>query len=151
MIIKPSLLDTFWAIHHTVGTHYKTVEDIRREHVAKGYSDVGYHRIKFPDGVTREGRPMHTMGAHALGLNDRSRGYCVVGNFDIEVPSEALIRAIVQDLTILCRATRTAPENIIGHCDVARMLKRPAVATACPGKHLYARLPDIRREVAKRI
>lgn len=56
-----------------------TVEDIRRWHIARGFSDVGYHYIIYLDGSVHNGRPIERVGAHCTGQNKDSIGICYVG------------------------------------------------------------------------
>ena len=55
------------------------VEEIRRWHLAKGWSDIGYHGVIAIDGGFSQGRPDDRIGAHVEGHNDGSLGVCLVG------------------------------------------------------------------------
>jgi len=65
------------------GQHF-TVEDIRNWHVARGWSDIGYHRVVYLDGTVRAGRDMERTGAHVKGRNTGTLGYCYIGGVDID-------------------------------------------------------------------
>lgn len=56
-----------------------TVEQIRQMHLARGFSDVGYHFIIGRDGKVHAGRPEAIAGAHCTGHNTRSIGVSLVG------------------------------------------------------------------------
>ena len=56
-----------------------TVEDIRRWHKEKGWSDIGYHYVVYLDGSVHEGRSVDIIGAHCEGHNAHSIGVCYVG------------------------------------------------------------------------
>ena len=56
-----------------------TVEQIRQMHLARGFSDVGYHFIIGRDGKIHAGRPVAIAGAHCTGHNTRSIGVSLVG------------------------------------------------------------------------
>lgn len=56
-----------------------TVDDIRRWHRDRGFSDVGYHWIIYRDGSTVGGRDESIIGAHCLGHNTHSIGICYIG------------------------------------------------------------------------
>jgi len=58
------------------------LEDIRRWHLARGFSDIGYHFIVHQDGLVNYGRPLLRVGAHCKGLNKHSIGICYVGGLD---------------------------------------------------------------------
>lgn len=56
-----------------------TVDDIRRWHTSKGWSDIGYHYVIYLDGSIHEGRPVTRAGAHVRGFNKNSIGITYVG------------------------------------------------------------------------
>ena len=55
------------------------VEEIRKWHIDRGWSDVGYHFVICRDGGVEQGRPIERAGAHAKGWNKDSVGICLVG------------------------------------------------------------------------
>ena len=62
-----------------------TLEDIRRWHVNRGWSDIGYHYVIEGDGMVRKGRPIEEVGAHCYGHNKDSIGVCLCGgDLDLE-------------------------------------------------------------------
>ena len=58
------------------------VSDIRRWHLANGWTDVGYHYIIKLNGEIQEGRPLDKAGAHTSGWNKDSIGICYIGGCD---------------------------------------------------------------------
>ena len=58
------------------------VEDIRRWHLRRGFSDIGYHYLIHIDGTIEPGRPIEKRGAHTAGFNKGSIGICYVGGMD---------------------------------------------------------------------
>lgn len=56
-----------------------TVDQIRKMHLASGYSDIGYHFIIYRDGSVHAGRSEAVSGAHTEGHNTRSIGVSYVG------------------------------------------------------------------------
>lgn len=56
-----------------------TVEEIRSWHLARGFSDIGYHYVIYLDGSIHEGRDVNIAGAHCAGHNTHSIGICYVG------------------------------------------------------------------------
>lgn len=123
------------------------VPTVRSWHKAKGWSDIGYHKVICPSGAIKQGRADSVIGAHAFGLNAHSLGILCVGDFSTEQPPAALRRALVQALGILCKRYSVPPSRVIGHRDVAGIIGDPSAASACPGNGLHALLPAIRREV----
>ena len=55
------------------------VETIREWHLARGWSDIGYHYVIRRDGPVEEGRQRDLQGAHTKGQNYRSVGVCLIG------------------------------------------------------------------------
>ena len=53
--------------------------DIKKWHLDKGWSDIGYHYVIRRNGAIEEGRPVHIQGAHVKGHNASSIGVCIVG------------------------------------------------------------------------
>lgn len=56
-----------------------TVEQIRRIHIERGFSDIGYHYVIYRDGSIHAGRPEAISGAHCTGHNSISIGVCYIG------------------------------------------------------------------------
>jgi len=59
-----------------------TVETITDWHLARGWSDIGYHFVIHLNGEIKEGRPLHRAGAHTKGHNKGSIGICYIGGVD---------------------------------------------------------------------
>jgi N-acetylmuramoyl-L-alanine amidase len=55
------------------------VEEIRRWHLKRGWSDIGYAYIIRRNGIVERGRPLSVVGAHTKGHNTDSIGVCLVG------------------------------------------------------------------------
>ena len=56
-----------------------TVADIKRWHLARGFSDIGYHYVIYRDGSIHTGRDESIIGAHCTGHNTNSIGVCYIG------------------------------------------------------------------------
>ncbi len=54
-------------------------EQIKASHLARGFSDIGYHYVIGLDGEVRAGRSESIAGAHCTGHNTCSIGVCYVG------------------------------------------------------------------------
>lgn len=108
----------------------RTVEQIRQQHKAQGWSDIGYHILVTLDGQAHLGRDMDISGAHADGHNSHSIGVCYVGGVenrpgvaykDLKAKDtrtdaqKATLMALLMDLRKLYPKAR-----IIGHRDVSR-------------------------------
>ena len=55
------------------------VREIRQWHLARGFSDIGYHYVIRRNGRIEKGRPDDVIGAHVQGHNADSVGICLVG------------------------------------------------------------------------
>ena len=58
------------------------VAEIRRWHLARGWSDVGYHAVIRKDGRLEPGRSWWLNGAHVKGHNKGTIAVCMVGGLD---------------------------------------------------------------------
>lgn len=104
-----------------------TAADIRRYHLSRGFSDIGYHYLVRLNGDIEAGRPESLVGAHAKGHNAGSIGVAYIGGLDRNGnPCDTRTAAQREALrTLLTRLRRRYPAaKIIGHRDVA--------AKACP-------------------
>jgi N-acetyl-anhydromuramyl-L-alanine amidase AmpD len=128
-------------VHHTAGPTNATVEQIRRGHRARGFSDIGYHAVIYGDGSLHRGRPEERVGSHARGANRGSLGVSVCGNFQNAEPAQSQLSRLVYVLAYWCQKYGVATDNIKGHRNVG------TTATVCPGNNLYKHLPAIRRAV----
>jgi hypothetical protein len=88
-------------IHHSLTKDSGTVSwgAIRTYHtIDLGYDDIGYHagcELVVNKGHSwyeiLMGRDWNTPGAHTRGYNDRSLGFCFVGNFDECIPVDEIL------------------------------------------------------------
>jgi len=123
-------------VHSTATPEGKdyTVNDIRKMHKAKGYSDIGYHYVIYRDGTLHEGRNVNISGAHARGFNATSIGIVYVGGTSATEkdkngnPKAKDTRTAEQKATLLRLLKdlrKMYPQaQIVGHRDLN--------ATACP-------------------
>lgn len=61
-----------------------TMADLRKAHRTRGFRDVGYHYVVFPDGRIEQGRQERLIGAHCQGQNYHSIGVAYVGGLDAQ-------------------------------------------------------------------
>ena len=126
-------------IHHT-GNPWDddlSAAEIDASHKAQGWTCIGYHYVIRKDGTVEEGRPHWTVGAHAYGENSHTIGIHVCGNFEIGEPTAAQIESLAMLLANLCTdyGLSIDRDTIVGH--------RELMATACPGRNLYAQMDTI--------
>ncbi|XP_061044565.1 N-acetylmuramoyl-L-alanine amidase isoform X2 [Eubalaena glacialis] len=97
----------------------------------RGWDDIGYSFVVGSDGYVYEGRGWHWVGAHTLGHNSRGFGVALIGNYTAELPAEAALRAVRDELPrCAVRAGVLRPGYaLLGH--------RQLVRTDCPGDALF--------------
>lgn len=105
--------------------------DIRRWHLAQGWSDIGYHYVIKRDGTVQKGRAESAVGAHVANHNAFSIGICMVGGVsqtDFTKPEDNFLpeqwESLKDLITVLIRKYPKA--LVLGHRDF------PNVAKACP-------------------
>lgn len=59
-----------------------SLDTVRRWHLERGWSDIGYHYLILLDGTIERGRPEEKQGAHVRGHNRDSIGVSYVGGVD---------------------------------------------------------------------
>lgn len=80
-----------------------SVSEIRRWHLARGFSDIGYHYVIYRDGSTHKGREESKAGAHCKGHNSHSIGVCYIGGVekDGKTPKDTRTDAQRKSLLVL--------------------------------------------------
>jgi len=163
-------------LHHTADTNNYTAEQVpamlraiyRYHSVSLGWGDIGYNVIVDKYGRLWEGRygglQSTVIGAHAGGFNTGTFGVSMLGNYDTQAVYPSMVTSIAAIIawkfslygvnpygttTLTSGGTGTARyaagvkvtlPTIFAHRDVGK--------TACPGRYGYARLPEIRQQVA---
>ena len=117
------------------------VSTLRASHKARGFADIGYHFYITRDGETHPCRPVHQIGAHATGWNDKSIGICYEGGLD-ENGCIADTRTYAQKCALLdlLRQLKTdyPKAKILGYYQLSENIRK-----ACPcfdAKREYAQL-----------
>ena len=152
-------------VHHTVNANNYSRDDvpgmlrsIYAYHTqSQGWSDIGYNFLVDKFGRIWEGRyggvARPVIGAHTLGYNDDSFAMSAIGNFETAHPSEAMLRAygalFAWKLGLAGIDPMDRSQNVSGDTFQAINGHRDAGSTACPGQHLYDKLPAIRRYAAE--
>jgi N-acetylmuramoyl-L-alanine amidase len=96
--IKQDNFPEWLIIHHTGGengvdTSNQTAKIVEDYHLSLGWEGIGYHFFIPKDGSLWYGRPETYHGAHTKeqGMNSKSIGICLAGNFDVTLPTKAQI------------------------------------------------------------
>lgn len=103
--------------------------EIRRWHLDRGWSDIGYHYVIRRNGKVEDGRPVSRAGAHVRGFNQHSIGVCLVGGVDKNRnPADNYTKKQLAALMRLVRQLRADHDivSVVGHRDFPRVNK------ACP-------------------
>ena len=116
------------------------IEWIRCGHRGRGFSDIGYHYVIDRDGRVWEGRNLRWQGAHVSKHNEQNIGILVMGNFDIQRPSQQQLDGMQKWVSTLLKRYRLEDGRVRTHGEW------PGAKTACPGKHLQAAVANIRRK-----
>ena len=152
-------------VHHTVNANDYDKNDvpsilrgIYAYHTRSlGWSDIGYNFLVDRFGQIWEGRyggvDRPVVGAHTLGYNDDSFAMSAIGNFDVTRPSDAMVAAYARlfawKLSLHGVAADDPSQQVNGRTFHAVNGHRDAGSTACPGRYLYERIPEVRREAAR--
>lgn len=114
-------------IHHTHNPDL-TVESTHKLHIERfGWAGIGYNYFIENTGEIFEGRGMY-VGAHAKGYNKYSIGIAMAGNFDVTVPTEKQIKALIKLTTELMKKYDIEANKVLGHREL------PQVEKTCPGE-----------------
>lgn len=103
------------------------VKEVRRWHLERGWSDIGYHYIIRRNGMIEEGRPEWASGAHAKGLNSFSVGVAFEGHGDYQPFNQKQLASWAILYNELRERYNIPPENVLGHREV------PGTKKTCPG------------------
>jgi hypothetical protein len=126
------MIPTKIIIHHSLTKDSGTVSwgAIREFHVKEnGWNNIGYHAgVELINNHYEIliGRPWDEMGAHTKGYNSDSLGVCLVGNFDEEKPSDAILYSGSQLIKYWMRTFHISVTNVYGHHDFNK-------DKSCPG------------------
>lgn len=100
---------------------------IRQWHLARGWQDIGYHKVIRQDGSVEPGRPESIIGAHTKGSNTGSLGVVLTGS-DREswYPAPEQMASLQAVLREWMARYRIPASNIFLH--------REKTPTSCPGR-----------------
>ena len=100
-----------------------SVDTIRKWHLQRGFSDIGYHYIIYRDGSIHTGRDESIIGAHCTGYNTNSIGVCYIGGVatDGKTPKDTRTSEQRQSLLNLLKELKVKypKASIRGHRDFA--------------------------------
>ena len=165
-------------IHHTAGDYtdlltwwtwaaIEQLQDIYKYHALTNWRwDIGYNFVIDPFGNIYEGRAggEWVVWAHVSWNNTPSVGVSLMGNFNVNVPTDASLKSLVNLTTALSRKYKINPKSTVTY--FKRTTEEPflqeytnyaiawhtdAGVTSCPGTNLYNLLPEIRNQVTENV
>ena len=130
-------------IIHCSDSEFGSASEIRRWHLKRGWSDIGYHFVILNgllvprtgyqqrlflatmDGNIEAGRKIdgdnwvseNEQGAHTLGLNASSIGICLIGTNQFTVRQMNALKALVTELLLHYGLT---PKAVLGHYETPK-------------------------------
>jgi len=115
-------------------------------HKDRNWSGIGYHFVilndkhsQKVDGTIENGRPTNKMGAHALGLNDRSLGICCIGHGDKNDFTPAQYESLYGLIRRLMTEFLIPVNKVIGHRELNDLAEKDIISSryhtskSCPG------------------
>jgi len=84
---------------------------IRQWHLARGFSDIGYHNLILSDGTVQQGRSLEKVGAHCEGENHDSIGICLVGLYFFKDVQYTSLRLLVKAYQLRFGPLTVHPHN----------------------------------------
>jgi hypothetical protein len=120
------------------------MRQIQRFHMeTRGWSDIAYSFVVDPDTLeVFEGRGAGIAGGHTRGHNTISHAICVMGNYETDRPTDALLNRIAELVAHGHHQGWWPAQLTGGHRDAS------GASTACPGRHLQTAIPTINARAA---
>ncbi|MDY6122292.1 MAG: N-acetylmuramoyl-L-alanine amidase [Porphyromonas sp.] len=100
-----------------------TVERLLKDHIARGFSGIGYHYFVTRSGHIHLTRPLDKIGAHVQGYNHCSIGVCYEGGINKDglpadtrtVEQKATLVRLIRMLKLYCPLA-----SVVGHRDLSK-------------------------------
>lgn len=164
-------------VHHTVSTNDYAKDAVPRlirgmywyHTQSLGWNDLGYNYLIDRFGRIWKGRlgagvDSPVRGAHTLGFNHTSVGVSLIGNFERRAPSRYAVNALVRLAAWKADYWRRKPAGYVyvvsegsDKYKAGTTVRLPVIDghrhtnyTACPGRYLFAKLPDVRTRAQTR-
>lgn len=137
-------------VHHTATRQApwnEAIDSINYSHKGRGFPRaesgyyIGYHRLIDLDGAQAIIRHDKEIGAHcrAKGMNAKSIGVCLIGNFDKVEPTPKQLEKLERELKKICSKHLIPTHKILYHGEVGK--------TRCCGDHLIKALKKIKKRM----
>jgi N-acetylmuramoyl-L-alanine amidase len=139
------------------GNRDTTAAEIRSWHLARGWSDIGYHFVIRKNGTIEKGRNESLPGNHVRGLNSQSLGICFSGHGDMQPLTPEQIESGIKLTISLMKKYGIPVSNVIGHREVNDLIKAGKLSKefrttkSCPGSKVQMQIirAKIMRELFK--
>ena len=148
-VMNPMLPVRFVTVHHdgldqlieTTNEHEmaERIEIYRAGHRAKGWGDIGYHFVIDRAGNVWEARSLKWQGAHVKNRNEGNVGIVMMGNFQVQKPTAAQMKALRNHLRAVCAYFSVPWTRVFSHGEW------PGASTECPGRNLEREFVALRR------
>jgi N-acetyl-anhydromuramyl-L-alanine amidase AmpD len=114
------------------------LEMIRQSHLERLHAgDIGYHYVIDRAGNIWQGRDIAFQGAHVRDHNAGNVGVMVLGNFDVQRPTDAQLATLRTTVATLRQAYRVPLGRVYTHKELN--------PTECPGINLQGRMVAFRQ------
>ncbi len=118
----------------------------------RAWGDIGYHYVIDDNGVIYQGRAGgdFVVGGHAYCHNVGTIGIALMGNFDIENPTQKQVQSLQWLVaTLVQRYNINTGRSLIYHGQIYPFLvgHRQLLDTDCPGRQMFAVLDQVRTHV----
>lgn len=143
-------------VHHTAmqveGDARSGVERMRalyQYHASnRGWGDIGYHYLIDEEGQIYEGKAggKYVVGGHAYCNNINTLGIALLGNFEIEQPTQKQMKALqwlIADLADTYDIDLNKNVSFHGKTMTPVVGHRDLLSTDCPGFYAYGALPQV--------
>jgi len=137
------------------GNRDTTAAEIRTWHLARGWSDIGYHFVIRKNGNVEKGKNESLPGSHVRGLNNQSLGICFSGHGDLQPLTPEQIEAGIKLTITLMKKYDIPVANVIGHREINELIKAGKLSEefrttkSCPGNKVQ--MNTIRAKIMKEI
>ena len=155
---------THIVVHHTAGSG-GSVEEIRKLHKDRGFSDIGYHKLisngkdiggrpstALVDGAAYPGRPEAIAGAHCSNSYGKHNAYTVAvsvaGNYENDTLTKAQRSSLAAVIAEWCLryGIPCDREHVKGHREMSGH-----TSNDCPGRNIMAVLDQVVEAARKRV
>lgn len=95
-----------------------TIEDLKKAHLARGFSQIGYHIFIDFEGKIFEGRSLESIPAAQQGHNTNSIAICLHGGFNSKNDFTEIQLAKCKELCLQINNAYDKQITFHGHCEV---------------------------------